>query len=316
LREIARAFIAGLGSWRQSKNPRGVFLFGGPTGVGKTETALLLSKIFGNGKEQLIRIDCNTLQGSGHDSGPARSQLLGSPPGYIGYVRGQGGLLSKIRDMPESIVLFDEFEKSHPGVGELLLQIIDNGRIEDVDGNVLDFRRSYIIFTTNAGCIYDFRKLGFQKENLDLPDTPRADPEAMKRELRARGLGEEFLGRIGHIIVFNGLSGESIHEIVAHQLNGLKHTAELKGFELEWTDSFESHLSSQWQPRFGVRHLTTILRNRITEQLSLADAEGELEGVSGIRLELMSHQEVLELPDVAGLAARTREGTTLVIKLA
>jgi ATP-dependent Clp protease ATP-binding subunit ClpA len=217
--------------------------------------------------------------------------------------------------MPESIVLFDEFEKSHPGVGELLLQIIDNGRIEDVDGNVLDFRRSYIIFTTNAGCIYEFRKLGFQKDNLDPAETPRADTESMKRELRARGLGEEFLGRIGHIIVFKGLSEESIHEIVAHQLNGLKYTAELKGFELEWTADFESHLGSQWQPRFGVRHLTTILRNRITEQLSLADAEGELEDIIGIRLDLMSPQDVLELPDAAGLARRTREGKTLVIKL-
>ncbi|NQT13019.1 MAG: ATP-dependent Clp protease ATP-binding subunit, partial [Planctomycetes bacterium] len=167
LRRIARAFAAGLGTWSQRSGPRGVFLFGGPTGVGKTEVAQLLAEILGGERDALIRVDCNTLQGSGHDDGPIRNILLGVPPGYVGYARGQGGLLSKIRDLSASVVLFDEFEKASPGVGELLLRILDEGRAEDVDGNILDFRRSYIIFTTNAGCTYDHAGMGFPTRSAD-----------------------------------------------------------------------------------------------------------------------------------------------------
>jgi len=316
LKEIAQAFIAGLGQWKKTSTPRGVFLFGGPTGVGKTETALVLSKILGDGEEQLIRIDCNTLQRSGSDSGPVTNRLLGVPPGYIGYVRGQGGMLSKIRDIPESIVLFDEFEKAHPGVGELLLQIVDEGRIADVEGNTLDFRRAYIIFTTNAGCVYDFRTLGFRQENGTVPETPQADPDALKHELRARGLGQEFLARIRHVVMFKGLERNSIQQIIERQLEGLKETADIRGFQLEWAPAIVTHLASRWQPRFGVRHLTTILRNRITEQLSVAEAQGELEGVQVIHLEVMGLEETVDHPSLAGLVARKRDKETLVISLA
>src|SRR5207244_2316370 len=114
-----------------------------------------LSKILGAGRENLLRVDCNTLQGSGSESGPIINRLLGVPPGYVGYARGQGGILSRVRDLPECVVLFDEFEKAGAAVWRLLLQIIDNGQVEDTDGNLLDFRRSFIIFTTNAGCVYD-----------------------------------------------------------------------------------------------------------------------------------------------------------------
>ena len=105
---LTRAFVLGIkGVTQQAKKPRGVFLFSGPTGVGKTETSVLLSRILGGGKEAMLRVDCNTLKGSGHDGGPAQNVLFGPPPGYIGYVRGQGGVLSQIRDHPECIVLFD-----------------------------------------------------------------------------------------------------------------------------------------------------------------------------------------------------------------
>jgi ATP-dependent Clp protease ATP-binding subunit ClpA len=312
---IARAFVSGLGGWGKKSVPRGVFFFAGPTGVGKTETAVLLSKILGGGQESLVRVDCNTLQGSGHDPRGALSTLLGVPRGFLGYVRGQGGVLSRVRDKPESIVLFDEIEKADPGVGKLLLQIIDDGRVEDRDGNVLDFRRSFIIFTTNAGCVYDSKAIGFEQGDAAASATPRADLEIMKSEIRALGLGEEFLGRIGHYFIFEGLGTDSIRLIIQKQLDRLRDTADVRGYELEWEDKLPDHLAAQWQPRFGVRHLTSILRNRIVEHLSVADAQGELKGVSKIRLEVLE-TDAPAAPDLTGLAKRERRNDTLVIKVA
>jgi ATP-dependent Clp protease ATP-binding subunit ClpA len=318
LESIARAFLAGLGGWTRKAAPRGVFLFCGPTGVGKTETALLLAKLLGGGRDALLRIDCNTLQGSGHDSGPALNRLLGVPPGYIGYSRGQGGILSRVRDLPESIVLFDEIEKADPGVSRLLLQILDDGRVEDTDGNLLDFRRSFIVFTTNAGTVLERTHIGFGAEEpkARAKDVPHVDLEALKAQLRSLGYGEEFLGRIQHFFVFRALEPAAIEAVIQRQLAGLRGAAELRGFELDWSPEVVAHLTAQWQPRFGVRHLTTILRNRITEQLSVAEAQNELAGVRRIRLQVLPAQETIAAQGLAGLASRERQAETMVIKLA
>lgn len=241
---------------------------------------------------------------------------MGAPPGYLGYARGQGGLLSRIRDLPESIVLFDEFEKAGPAVGRLLLQIIDDGRVEDVDGNVLDFRRAYIIFTTNAGCSYDHRQMGFQKIHDEAVETPSADMASVRQVLLAIGLGEEFLGRITRYILFKGLNRPSIQTIIEKQLNALREGAEIKGLELIWGEDVTTHLAAEWQPRFGVRFATTILRHRIGEQLDLAEAQGELKGVKQIRLEVMQLHEPASDLALTGFAARRLEGGILVISIA
>ncbi len=312
LRQIANAFVAGFGGWTRRSAPRGVFLFGGPTGVGKTETALLLAGILGDASRTLIRIDCNTLQGTGHDASPAIARLLGAPPGYVGYARGQGGLLSRIRDYPESIVLFDEFEKAVSGVGKLLLQIIDDGRLEDVDGNVLDFRRAFIIFTTNAGCHYDAKQLGF----AEAPDGggPTADADSVRQGLRDIGLGEEFLARITHTIIFQGLDRDAIRVIFGRLLESLRRKSEARGLGLSWSNDFVDHLTRAWQPRFGVRFATAILSTRIGEQLDLADAQGELAGVARIVLEVRPAADGSKEAH-SGHAVRRREGDALVIRL-
>jgi ATP-dependent Clp protease ATP-binding subunit ClpA len=317
LRGISRAFIAGLGGWKKTKGPRGRFFFCGPTGVGKTQTALVLAEMLSGGHEALLRIDCNTLQGSGRDAGPAINRLLGAPPGYIGYVAGQGGILSKIRDVPESIVLFDEIEKADPGVGKVLLQILDDGRVDDNDGNPLDFRRAYLIFTTNAGCTYDtVRSLGFGRGEEPEIESPRVDVDAVMAELRAIGHGEEFLGRNLQFFSFQGMDADAIRIIMGRQLESLRETADLRGYELTWDAEIEAYLASQWQPRFGVRHLTTILRNRVTEQLSVAEAQGELKDVAEIRLQVLPLGEGQEERKYTGLATRERRGRRMVILLA
>ena len=316
LRQIARSFVAGLGGWGKRTAPRGAYFFCGPTGVGKTETAVVLSKILGGGGEALIRVNCNTLQGSGRDSGPAINVLLGPPPGYIGYVRGKGGVLSKVRDIPESILLFDEIEKADPGIGKVLLQILDDGRVDDNDANLIDFRRSFIIFTTNAGCVYEEgRRIGFGESQSTEQVSPHADVEMVKDEMRRLGFGEEFLGRIGAFFVFHGLDPQASRTILERHLDRLHDMAELRGYELKWDADVIDYLASRWQPRFGVRHLITILRNRIVEQLSVADTQGELRGITTIRLRVLDRTELAEA-DLTGFASREQINGTLVINLA
>jgi len=314
---IAKAFVSGMGGWiNDAENPRGVLLFSGPTGVGKTETALLLSKILGGGSESILRVDCNTLQGDGRDGGPAQNVLFGPPPGYLGYVRGQGGILNRIRDNPECIVLFDEIEKADPNVGELLFRIIDDGRCEDMEGNALDFRRSFIIFTTNAGAVYDHEmSIGFGTDPAEIPSEPTTDHSAMEAHFARMGLGQAFLGRITHFFEFKGLKADSVRVILESQLGSLAKTAKERGYGFEWEGEVLEHLVSQWQPRFGVRHLVSILRNRVIEQLSVADAQGELRDVQTIRLEILKGEIPEELRELAGLAKRTRDNNTLVISL-
>jgi ATP-dependent Clp protease ATP-binding subunit ClpA len=315
---IAKAFVAGMGGWvKGADNPRGVFLFSGPTGVGKTETALLLSEILGGGSESLLRVDCNTLQGDGRDGGPAQNVLFGPPPGYLGYVRGQGGVLNRIRDNPECIVLFDEIEKADPSVGELLFRIIDDGTCEDMEGNRLDFRRSFIVFTTNAGAVYDQQTaIGFAGQKTGPPSEPTTDRSALEVHFAGMGLGQAFLGRISHSFDFKGLKPDAVRIILASQLQGLAEVAENRGYDLEWEETVLDHLVSQWQPRFGVRHLVAILRNRVVEQLSVADAQGELSGVETIRLEVMEAGRRESLGEMSGVAIRERDENTLVISLA
>lgn len=316
LHALARAFMAGIGGWSGRSGPRGVFFFCGPTGVGKTETALLLQQVLSGNGGAPLRVNCNTLQGSGHDIGPAINILLGPPPGYLGYVRGAGGVLSAIRDQPESVVLFDEIEKADPGVAKLLLQVLDEGRIEDNEGNPLDFHRAFIVFTTNAGCVYDRRTVGFSREEAEEPPgRARIEVDAVKSELRAIGYGEEFFGRIDQFFVFESLRPEAVRRIIGMQLERLRQSADVRGFRLDWDAEIVDHLTDAWQPRFGVRHLTRILRNRVVEQLSVADAQGELQGVSVIRLRRMESAVNADAAPVAGGAGRERSGDTLFINL-
>jgi ATP-dependent Clp protease ATP-binding subunit ClpA len=323
MEQLATSFVAAFSEdWQRHDGPRGIFFFCGPTGVGKTETALALSKILGGGREALVRVDCNTIPGAGYeDPGPVINRLLGVPPGYIGYVRGEGGVLSKVRDHTDCIVLFDEIEKAHPGVGKILLQILDEGRVYDTDSNLLDFRRSFIVFTTNAGCTYESTKVpvGFPvpgrfEANAAGEAAPKVSVKAVQDELRQRGYGEEFLGRNIDYIVFGAMKRDDIEVVLRRQLDGLQETAELRGFKLEYGEDVFDHLASEWQPRFGVRQLTTILRHRIVEQLAIAEVQDELNGVTSIRLEKMPTTE--EGEPVAGLAARKREGETMVIYVA
>lgn len=312
LRTIARAVVAAQVNWLRTTGPRGVFLFAGPTGVGKTETAVRLAALLGGDAERLIRVDCNTLQGDRDDRTAALNRLLGPPPGYVGYVRGQGGLLSRIRDQPEAVVLFDEVDKAGGTVAKLLLQILDEGRVDDSEGHPLDFHRALLIFTTNAGCPAVKPEIGFHAGETAKP--PPADSDQVRRALRECGLGEEFLGRIGQYILFQPLGQPEARAVVEQQLEQLRHASELRGLKLTWTPAVIEHLTVDWQPRYGVRYLTAMLRNRIVEQLGLADAQGELRGVKRVSLAAAA-PKVGERAESPGEASRRRANEALTVEL-
>ena len=324
---IARGFVAGMSEdWFEHHGPRRIFFFCGPTGVGKTETAKILSKILGGDREAMIRVDCNTLQGSAtEDAGPVINRLLGVPPGYIGYSKGEGGLLSRVRDTPECVVLFDEIEKASSAISKVLLQILDEGRVEDSDGNLLDFRRAFIVFTTNAGCSYEGprRGIGFHDQltpNVAGEGSPTVSVTAVMDELRQRGYGEEFFGRQIDFIVFDAMRRDDVKVVLERLMATLHDTAELRGYQLQWEPAVLDHLLDEWTPRFGARWAFKILQDRVGEQLNLAAAQGELDardGMERVTRICLVKRPVDELPGgdgtIAGLAARRRDGDTLTI---
>ncbi len=314
LRGIARAFVSGRSEagWIRRGGPRGVYLFGGPTGVGKTETAVQLSSILGGGHEALVRVDCQNLQGggTGHEAHSIIWRLLGVAPGYVGHVAGcKDGLLVKVRDFPESILLLDEFEKADNAVGKILLRILDEGKAQDSEGNELDFRRCFVILTTNAGVSLQQNKgpAGFggvfapnkDEEDVAIPVVTRQD---LEQDLQASGLGPEFLARIHQMFFFQAVPRKAIEEIVADEMKTLKEQAAARKYEFEWAAELPGRLAALWNPEKGVRYAQKLVRESITDQLSIAAFEGELDNVQTIRI------EVLPDPEAADVQRQVKDG--------
>ena len=306
--KVAERFVGRLADpWLERRGPRGCWVFCGPTGTGKTETAAQLAGLLGSGRVALIRIDCNTL-GRSPDPGQAISRLIGVSRGFVGYSRGEGGLLSAIRHAPESIVLFDEIEKAHPVIADVLLQLMDEGQVTDVDGNVLDFRRAFVIFTTNAG--------GSQKELVQVGFTPSGDtrpraasPAASRAALVEAGFSEPFLARIDEWFAFQPLNRDAGVELITRRLTELASAAALRGFRLCWEPSALDRLLDGWSARGGARFAMEALQGRVNDHLLLIERAGDLDGVRTIRLECDDGAV-----EIGGMSSR-RDGDTLVLGL-
>ncbi len=252
------------------RRPIGSFIFLGPTGVGKTELARTLAAYLFDSEKAMIRLDMSEFMEK-----HSVSRLIGAPPGYVGYDEG-GYLTEGVRRRPYSVILFDEIEKAHPDVFNILLQILDDGRLTDGKGRTVDFRHSVIILTSNIGSqmIYDA-----QDEELDALRPQLLDE--LKRYFRP-----EFLNRLDDIIIFHRLSKENIRAIVDIQLGVLANRLQPKGIELTWTDRLADYIAEAgFDPQFGARPLKRLIQKEIEDELAKALLGGKIQPDAPLELD-------------------------------
>jgi ATP-dependent Clp protease ATP-binding subunit ClpC len=252
---LARAVRRSRAGFSQKNKPAS-FLFVGPTGVGKTELVKTLAEVMFDSEENLIRLDMSEFM-----EAHTVSKLIGSPPGYIGYDEG-GQLTEKIRRRPYSVVLFDEIEKAHADVYNMLLQILDDGRLTDSHGRVVSFKNAIIVMTSNAGTTLKSHGIGFGSHGHQAMEE-RVDT-VLKDLFRP-----EFLNRIDEIIVFHELSRKEIREIVDLMLKEPTLDLSRRGITLIVTDAARDTLARDgYDPSFGARPLRRLIQRRIEDTLS------------------------------------------------
>lgn len=267
------------------KRPIGSFIFLGTTGVGKTELAKALAEYLFNDENSMVRIDMSEYQ-----ERHAVSRLIGAPPGYVGYDEG-GQLTEAVRRKPYSVILLDEIEKAHPDVFNILLQVLDDGRLTDNKGRVANFKNTIIIMTTNIGS-------GLIQENFEKLDEANPEPviEETKRqvfELLKKSVRPEFLNRVDETIMFRPLSKGDLQKIVGIQFKIIQKRMEENGIKIEADDKVLEHLGKiGFDPQFGARPLKRVLQREILNELSKEILSGNIEKDSVIGVTLSDNQEV------------------------
>ncbi len=270
---VARAIRRGRAGLKDPKRPTGSFIFLGPTGVGKTELCKTLAASMFGDENAMIRLDM-----SEYMEKHTVSRLVGSPPGYVGYDEG-GQLTEKVRRRPYSVVLFDEIEKAHPDVFNMLLQILEDGILTDSQGRRVDFKNCIIIMTSNVGAKKISQSgqgvLGFAADKSETADEKKIR-EAVMGELKNM-FRPEFLNRVDDIIVFRQLKQEDINEIARRMLSGLSKRVRELDFELEFSDeAIEEIGKAGFDPVYGARPLRRAIQQKIEDKLSEEMLEGKL----------------------------------------
>jgi ATP-dependent Clp protease ATP-binding subunit ClpB len=261
--------------------PLGVFLFLGPTGVGKTELAKRLAEFLFNDQKYLIRIDM-----SEYMEKHSVSRLIGAPPGYVGYEEG-GQLTEAVRRKPYSVILFDEVEKAHPDVFNVLLQVFDDGRLTDGKGRTVDFRNTVIIMTSNIAT--DVITELETKKNLSYEQIQQYVFDELKKFFKI-----EFLNRIDEIIVFNKLTLKEIVKIVEIQLKEVENRLKDKGIEVEFTDGVKELLAKEgFDITFGARPLKRVIQQRIYNLISKEILEGKIRENNKIVIDIDSKNNIV-----------------------
>ena len=256
--DAVRRSRAGL---QDPKRPIGSFIFLGTTGVGKTELAKALAEYLFDDENMMSRIDMSEYQEKF-----SATRLIGAPPGYVGYDEG-GQLTEAIRRKPYSVVLFDEIEKAHPDVFNILLQVLDDGRLTDNKGRVVNFKNTIIIMTSNMGS--SLIRENFEKMTPETHDKVVDETKVQVLELLKKTIRPEFLNRIDDIIMFTPLNEEEIRKIVTLQLNSVKKMLSQNGIALEFTDAALAFISDKgFDPQFGARPVKRVIQKYVLNELS------------------------------------------------
>ena len=265
--DAVRRSRAGL---QDPKRPIGSFIFLGTTGVGKTELAKALADYLFDDENMMTRIDMSEYQEKF-----SATRLIGAPPGYVGYDEG-GQLTEAVRRKPYSVVLFDEIEKAHPDVFNILLQVLDDGRLTDNKGRTVNFKNTIIIMTSNMGSSLireNFEKITDANRNTVVDETKKQVLELLKKTIRP-----EFLNRIDEIIMFTPLNEKEIREIVGLQLNTVKKMVEKNGIDLQFTDAALDFISHEgYDPQFGARPVKRVIQRYVLNELSKEILSGHVD---------------------------------------
>lgn len=269
--KVSKAIMRNRVGLKSPNQPIGVFMFIGPTGVGKTHLAKKIAEHLFGSTDSLIRIDM-----SEYAESFTTSRLVGAPPGYVGYNEG-GQLSEKVRRHPYSVVLLDEIEKAHSNVFNMLLQVLDEGRLTDGNGRLVDFRNTIIIMTSNAGTrqLKDFgRGIGFSKRNIlgaDLDEDDKRYARDIIMKSLSKQFAPEFLNRLDDVITFDQLSIEALEKIVDIQLADLSARLLSMGYRLSITDAAKSFIANHgYDVQFGARPLRRAIQTYIEDKLSEA----------------------------------------------
>ncbi len=258
LQAVANAVRRSRSGLQDPDRPIGSFIFLGPTGVGKTELARALAEFLFDDERAMVRIDMGEYQEK-----HTVSRLIGAPPGYVGYEEG-GQLTEAVRRRPYSVVLFDEIEKAHAEVFNVMLQLLDDGRLTDGQGRTVNFRNTLVIMTSNLGT-----------ELWGDPDRSQGPSEADLRELLARHFRPEFLNRIDEIVIFHRLTREDLAHIVDIQLRRVRARLVAAGHGLEVTDGAKAYLADAgFDPVYGARPLKRAIQRELQDPLALQLLQG------------------------------------------
>ncbi len=290
VKSISKAIRRGRVGLKDPKRPVGSFIFLGPTGVGKTELCKALAEAMFGDEKSMIRVDMSEFMEK-----HSVSKLVGSPPGYVGYDEG-GQLTEKVRRKPYSVLLFDEIEKAHPDIFNILLQILEDGRLTDSQGRVVDFRNTIIIMTSNVGArtITEPKRLGFSAAK----DESAKNYEDMKSNVMSelkKTFRPEFLNRIDDIIVFHPLTEDNIREIVRLMTDVLVKRLKANEIDLEIGEDVLMHLAKKgYDPLFGARPLRRAIQSMVEDKLAEEMLEGKVKAGDSISISMEDDKIVVK----------------------
>ena len=272
--DAVRRSRAGL---QNEKRPIGSFMFMGTTGVGKTELAKALAEFLFNDENMMTRIDMSEYQ-----ERHSVSRLVGAPPGYVGYDEG-GQLTEAVRRKPYSVILLDEIEKAHPDVFNILLQVLDDGRLTDNKGRTVDFKNTILIMTSNVGA-------DIIQSNMGRIDHCREEVmEVLKRTVRP-----EFLNRIDEVIMFEPLSQTDIRDILKMQIAGLQEKLAENGVRISFSQEFEDYMSTKgYEPAYGARPIKRLMQKELVNLLAKSILDGHVSRDSEILVDVRDGQIII-----------------------